>query len=405
LDATAGAAVWDLLVTDGVVLSGDVTGSLPGPLSVIDGADGTAIHDDVAGEIFAIAAKAVPVGADVILLEDSAAAFVKKRTPLTNLNLPTADQKAALVGTNGTPSAVNEYVTDSDPRNTNTRTPVAHATTHQDGGSDEVATTIPTADSIPKAGSDGTLDANWIPLPAGFLLTKMTYVLPQSISIGGPGAPVVSSVRNSTNTTNIKWTGTIVIDITTSGVNGLDTGAEAASTWYAVFVIAGGGNPVAGLLSTSSTAPTLPGSYTVFRRIGWVRNGAASDFLVFLQFGTGTDRVQYWTENQTVLAVLTNGAATTFTALSLATRVPPTSTNAYLRATHDAGSTGDYVSFRIGGSSLSDPATRVTGGTGGGGEGSDFFWIPTNSSQSIDYQNSSATEETDVWVLGFFESI
>lgn len=30
--------------------------------------------------------------------------------------LPTADQKAALVGTNGTPSAVNAYVTDSDPR-------------------------------------------------------------------------------------------------------------------------------------------------------------------------------------------------------------------------------------------------------------------------------------------------
>jgi hypothetical protein len=31
-------------------------------------------------------------------------------------NTPTADEKAALVGTDGSPSAANPYVTDSDPR-------------------------------------------------------------------------------------------------------------------------------------------------------------------------------------------------------------------------------------------------------------------------------------------------
>lgn len=40
--------------------------------------------------------------------------------------IPTTDEKAALVGTNGTPSSTNKYVTDSDPRNTNTRTPTTH---------------------------------------------------------------------------------------------------------------------------------------------------------------------------------------------------------------------------------------------------------------------------------------
>src|SRR3972149_2422301 len=46
-------------------------------------------------------------------------------------------------------------------------------------------------------------------------------------------------------------------DITASGAGGLDTGAEAANTWYYVFVIANdSGTSTNGLLSTSSAAPT-----------------------------------------------------------------------------------------------------------------------------------------------------
>lgn len=53
-------------------------------------------------------------------------------------NRPTNGEKTALAGTDGAPSALNPYVTDSDPRNTNARTPTAHATTHEDGGGDDV---------------------------------------------------------------------------------------------------------------------------------------------------------------------------------------------------------------------------------------------------------------------------
>ena len=49
------------------------------------GADADAIHDNVAGEISAIAEKAAPVAADMLLIEDSAAANAKKRVQLTNL--------------------------------------------------------------------------------------------------------------------------------------------------------------------------------------------------------------------------------------------------------------------------------------------------------------------------------
>lgn len=44
-----------------------------------------------------------------------------------------------------------------------TYAPSGHATNHQHGGSDEIATATPAANAIPKAGAGGTLGAGWIP--------------------------------------------------------------------------------------------------------------------------------------------------------------------------------------------------------------------------------------------------
>jgi hypothetical protein len=49
------------------------------------GTDTTAIHDDTAGEIAAVAEKTTPVGADLVLIEDSEATNAKKRLQLSNL--------------------------------------------------------------------------------------------------------------------------------------------------------------------------------------------------------------------------------------------------------------------------------------------------------------------------------
>lgn len=43
-----------------------------------------------------------------------------------NTNDPTADQKAALAGTSGSPSGTNKYVTNDDGRNADARTPTSH---------------------------------------------------------------------------------------------------------------------------------------------------------------------------------------------------------------------------------------------------------------------------------------
>jgi hypothetical protein len=58
-----------------------------------------------------------------------------------------------------------------DSRFTNARTPTAHATSHQNGGSDEVATATAGANAIPKAGVGGQLAASWMPALTGDITT------------------------------------------------------------------------------------------------------------------------------------------------------------------------------------------------------------------------------------------
>jgi len=64
--------------------SGDLGGTYPSP-TVNDGADGSAIHDNVAAEINAISEKTTPVAADLLLIEDSAASNAKKKVQIGNI--------------------------------------------------------------------------------------------------------------------------------------------------------------------------------------------------------------------------------------------------------------------------------------------------------------------------------
>ncbi len=58
----------------------------------------------------------------------------------------------------------------NDERFADARTPTAHATSHKDAGTDEVATATPAANAIPKAGAAGTLASGWLPAPGGSTL-------------------------------------------------------------------------------------------------------------------------------------------------------------------------------------------------------------------------------------------
>lgn len=108
----------------------------------------------------------------------------------------------------------------------------------------------------------------------------------------------------------------LTVDITASGANGLDTGSEASSTWYYLWIISNG-TTTAGLLSTSSSSPTMPGGYTYKRLVGAVRNDSGSDFVLFQQYDK---EVVY--EGQVVIL---DGAATSnaWTSLAAGSAYPP----------------------------------------------------------------------------------
>ena len=85
-----------------------------------------------------------------------------------------------------------------------------------------------------------------------------------------------------------------------SGVNGLDSGSVSGGTWYYLWAIWNPSLPSApaGLLSLSSTSPSMPSGYTHRARIGSIRTDSASPFnpLAIVQFGK---RVQYKPTNAT----------------------------------------------------------------------------------------------------------
>lgn len=95
-------------------------------------------------------------------------------------------------------------------------TPSSHAATHQNGGSDEIATATAAANAIPKAGAGGTLAAGWLPNPAATTLggvrslTATAHQWINSISTAGVPAssqPACGDLSNaaascSTDTTN-----------------------------------------------------------------------------------------------------------------------------------------------------------------------------------------------------------
>jgi hypothetical protein len=83
--------------SDGYLLcDGDleVTGSL---IATVTATDGAAIHDNVDGEINAITTKATPASADVLLIEDSADSFSKKK--ITIGSLPSGGSGGSGLGT------------------------------------------------------------------------------------------------------------------------------------------------------------------------------------------------------------------------------------------------------------------------------------------------------------------
>ncbi len=113
-------------------------------------------------------------------------------------------------------------------------------------------------------------------------LTLSTAGSSSTFSVGAGGATdsTALSLMNLTPSIN-KTTGAFVAG---TGNGALDTGTIAASAWYHVYLIKSV-STVDVLISASATAPTLPGGYTYFRRIGSMKTNGSSQWTKFIQVG------------------------------------------------------------------------------------------------------------------------
>lgn len=133
----------------------------------------------------------------------------------------------------------------------------------------------------------------------------------------------IGQCRDSTNTFDIFLNSSLSANITVSGINGLDTGAVAASKVYAVVLV---NDPVSGqpdglMFTLTPSQPVMPFGYLAWRVIGYAVTDASSHILKgqWTAGGTGSRKFAYESRQATAI---TAGAATSYTAVDLSTLVP-----------------------------------------------------------------------------------
>ena len=200
----------------------------------------------------------------------------------------------------------------------------------------------------------------------------------------------------------------LFINSLVNGANGLDTGAIAASTQYAIYLIGDSRNyqNTAAVLSlTSNTAPLLPQGYDSYRLIGfWATDGSKN-------FVYATNKPQnigglltYF--NSPAVSVLSGGTATSFTAIDLTTNaaVPTTTLQniiVTLLVTFTPVAVGDTVQFRPTGSSATGGLPTITGLVAGIAQSQYIQMIAGvgSSKPEIDYKVTSSSDAVSVSVV------
>ena len=148
------------------------------------------------------------------------------------------------------------------------------------------------------------------------------------------------SCTDSTDSVYMNNTASITVDITDSGIDGLDNGTEASSTWYAVHLVSGTAG-MGGLLVAGEGVPFMPAGYTYYRRVGWTYNYSDGNLQNFAQGGLGRERSYFWnyTDVGAFANVVTNGTSNGFrTAVDCSGKIAPSAHTYTLAPRPGAGS-------------------------------------------------------------------
>lgn len=128
--------------------------------------------------------------------------------------------------------------------------------------------------------------------------------------------------RDATNNYDISIASALTLDMAAVGANGIDTGAIGATKLYYIYAImdiSGFNDPA--VMASLSTTPVMPYGYGAKRLIGHMYSSAGSVFLAGYWYGDRNQRM--WKYDAPRATAVTAGAATSYTAISLANFVPP----------------------------------------------------------------------------------
>lgn len=200
----------------------------------------------------------------------------------------------------------------------------------------------------------------------------------------------------------------LFINSLVNGANGLDTGAIAASTQYAIYLIGDSrnyNNTAAVLSLTSNTAPTLPSGYDSYRLIGfWATDGSKNFVYATNKPQNIAGLLTYF--NSPGISVLSGGTSTTFAAIDLTTNsaIPTTTLQNILitiLVTFTPVAVGDTVQFRPTGSSATGNLPTVTGVIAGIAQSQYITMIAGvgSSKPEIDYKVTSGSDAVSVSVV------
>jgi len=182
-------------------------------------------------------------------------------------------------------------------------------------------------------------------------------------------------------------------NITLSGAGGLDTGSEASSTWYHVWLIARPDNTVESMFSTSSTAPTMPGAYTYKGYVGAIYNDSGSDFDTIYQNNHRVASVKQ--------SVLSSGTATSYTSVDLSTTIPTTASSVYADGNVNDSGSGTSTLFVVcdGTNELGEVRIQNSGGTANGIFNQ--FSVVIRTIQTLFYKVQASPDSAGISVTGW----
>jgi hypothetical protein len=216
--------------------------------------------------------------------------------------------------------------------------------------------------------------------------------------------------RDSNDNIDIPFYVAFYIDSSIVGAGGIDSGVLAASSSYAIWVIADSTNkkqPSALISLWSNAFPLIPLGYDSYRLIGMVTTSGGTAFQAADVLNFSSAQGFYL---KPPVAVLSGGNATSFTAIDLSTAIP-TTTDPFVIAlgivTFIPLAAGDTVQFRPTGSSATANLVTVTGRVAGVAQTDNVILHcgVASSKPEVDYKVSVSGDAASMSIYGYYVTL